>query len=294
MTDNSRRPVPLTPALVRRRDARIVVDDICAVRPIHPLGDVLGAETWLVKIAVAGDNVARRIDPDYLVIELIADQRISICKSHCAGWEGHRVAAWAGIGEEVPEISSGFIGFDDTAVVGVGDERVAVGEPAGKGHTAEGYTASLCVRVHDSAWSGVRDFKGLVVVLVGDEDVSSGEQFCGVGIVESVILPHDGLIRAAHLDDTTVSLIGYQHVIVPIRLRQIRILHRNAELIKPRASNAKCSILPDNVASVVHEQNAIVDATIRGRAQWLGAARSPGSRHQSKSAHSFGIVGTDN
>ena len=108
----------------------------------------------------------------------------------------------------MPEVGSGFIGFDDAAVVGVGDEGVAVGEPAGKGHTAEGYTASLCVRVHDSAWSGVRDFKGLVVVLVGDEDVSSGEQFCGVGIVESVVLPHDDFIGATHLDDATVSLIA--------------------------------------------------------------------------------------
>jgi hypothetical protein len=37
--------------------------------------------------------------------------------------------------------------------------------------------------------------------------------------------------------------------------------------------------LPDDVALLVHEQNAIVDATIRGRAQWLGTAWSPGTRH---------------
>ena len=106
------------------------------------------------------------------MIELIADQGISICKSHCTGWERHRVAAWPGIGEEVPKVGSGFIGFDDAAVVGVGDERMAAGEPTGKGHTAEGYTASLCKRLYDSAWSGVRDFERLVVVLVGDKDIA--------------------------------------------------------------------------------------------------------------------------
>src|SRR5262249_25866516 len=95
-----------------------------------------------------------------------------ICKSHGAGWQGHWVAPWAGIGEEVPEVAPGFIGFDDAAIVGVGDEHVAVREPAGNGHTAKGYTASLCVRVHNRAWSDVRDFQHLVVVLVGDEDVA--------------------------------------------------------------------------------------------------------------------------
>ena len=280
--------------LVRRGEAGIVVEHICAVRPIYTLGDVLGPKTWLVNIAVAGDYVAQRIDSNYLVIELIADERISVCKSHSAGWKGHRVAAWADVGEEVPEVDSGFIGFDDAAVVGVGDERVAVGESACKGHAAERHAASLRVRVHNSAWSGVRDLKGLVGVLVGDQDVSIREQFGRVGIVKSVILPHDGLIGAAHLDDATVPLIGDQHMSVPMRLRQIGILHRNAELIEPRASDAERSILPDDVATGVYEHNAIVDATIRRRAQWLGAARSPGSRHQSKSAYSFGIVGTDN
>ena len=54
-------------------DARVVADHVCAVWPIHALGDVLGAESWLVNITVAGNNVARRIDSDYLMIELITD-----------------------------------------------------------------------------------------------------------------------------------------------------------------------------------------------------------------------------
>ena len=194
----------------------------------------------------------------------------------------------------MPKIGPGLIGFDDATVVGVGDERVAIGEPARKGHTAEEHAAGLYIRVHDSAWSGVRDFKGLVVGLVGDEDVSIDKQFGGVGVVESIVLPHDGLIGATHLDDAIVSLIGDQHMIVPIRLRQICVLHRNAELIEPRTSDAECSILPDDVVLLVHEHHAIVDATIRGRAQWFGAARRPGTRHESKRVHSFGIVGANN
>ena len=261
-------------------DARVVADHVCAVWPIHALGDALRAETCLVNIPVFwGDNVARRIDLDYLVIELIADQRIAIFQTDCAGREGHRIAARAGIGEEVPEVGPGFIGFDDPAVGGVGDESVVVGESARKGHTAEGYAAGLCIRMHNSAWHSVCHFKGLVIVLVRDEDVSILEQFSGVGIVESVVLPHDGLIGATHLDDATVSLVRDQHMIIPILLRQIRILHRNVELIEPGASDAERSILPDDVVAVVHKHNAIVDATIRWRAQWLGAARGSGTRH---------------
>jgi len=262
-----------------RSDARVVADHICAVWPIHTLRDVLGAETWLVNITVAGDNVARRIDPDHLVIELIADQRVAIFQADRSGWEGHRVAAWAGISEEVPEVGSGFIGFDDTAIGGVGDEGVPIGEPAGKSHNAERHAAGLCIAVHDSAWRGVRDFKGLVIVLVSDEDVSIFEQFGGVGAVKSVVLPDDGLIGATHLDDATVSLIRDQHMIVVILLRQMGIRHRNVELIEPGASDAERSILPDDVAVRVHKQNAIVDAAIRGRAQRLGATRGSSTRH---------------
>jgi hypothetical protein len=43
---------------------------------------------------------------------------------------------------------------------------VAISETAGKGHAAERHAAGLSIRVHDSAWHGVRDFKGLVVVLL--------------------------------------------------------------------------------------------------------------------------------
>jgi hypothetical protein len=49
----------------------------------------------------------------------------------------------------VPEVGSGFIGFDDAVVVGIGDEGVAVREPACEGDSAEGYAADgagvLCV-----------------------------------------------------------------------------------------------------------------------------------------------------
>ena len=51
--------VTVTVVVKGRGDARVVADHVCAVWPIHALGDVLSAETWLVNIPVFwGDNVA--------------------------------------------------------------------------------------------------------------------------------------------------------------------------------------------------------------------------------------------
>src|SRR5467141_1405139 len=98
------------------------------------------------------------------MIKLIADQRVAICQAHCACRKRGRIAARTIVGEVLPEDVTGYVGFHNAAVVGVGDERVAVGEAAGKSHAAEERAAGGSERVDDSARSGMRDLEGLVVV----------------------------------------------------------------------------------------------------------------------------------
>src|SRR5258708_39784743 len=128
------------------------------------------------------------------MIELITDQRVAICQAHRAGGKRGRIAARTIVGEVLPEHVAGYIGFNNAAVVGVRDKRMAVGKAAGKSHAAESQAAGGSERVDDSARSGMRDLEGLVVVLVGDEDVAVGEEFGGVGIIQVIVFPNDDLI----------------------------------------------------------------------------------------------------
>src|SRR5258708_1848690 len=226
------------------------------------------------------------------MIELIADQRVAICQAYRARGKRHWVAARTDVGNVLPDHVASFIGFPNAAVVGVRDERMAVGEAAGKSHAAESQAASGSVRVDDRARHGVRDLEGLVVVLVGDEDVAVGEEFGGVGIVQPIVLPHDHLIGAAHLDDAVVALIHNQYVVVSVRLRQIRVLYWRTELVEPRPSDTERSILPDDFAMVVHEQDAVVDAG--GRAGRTRARWDAGAGHQSATTYALGVIGADN
>src|SRR5260370_699291 len=154
-----------------------------------------------------------------MMIKLIADQRVAICQAHCACRKRGRIAARTIVGEVLPEYVAGYVGFDNAAVVGVGDERVAVGKAAGKSHTAKRRAASGSERGDDSAWHGVGDLDGLVVVFVRDEDVAGrSEQFGGVGIIQPIVFPNGGFIGAAHLDDAPIALVGDQDLVVSIGL----------------------------------------------------------------------------
>src|SRR5258708_32055928 len=91
----------------------------------------------------------------------------------------------AGIGEVVPEVSSGFIGFDDAAVVGVGDEGVAVRDPACEGDAAEGDAADGAGERGDNLTRRLlRDLNRAVVVLIRNENVTVLNEFSGVVIVK--------------------------------------------------------------------------------------------------------------
>src|SRR5258708_32043527 len=107
----------------RRRDAGIVADYIGAVRRVH-YGRVVKVEARRVDGAVAGDNVARRIDTDDLVVELVADQSVAIGQTDCARRRGSWIAACTGIREEMPKVGTRFISFANTAVIQVRVESI--------------------------------------------------------------------------------------------------------------------------------------------------------------------------
>ena len=80
----------------------------------------------------------------------------------------------------MPEVGSGFIGFDDAAVVGVGDEGVAVRKPAGEGDAAEGDVVDGAgERSYNLTRSLVRDLNRAVVVLIRNENMTVLKQFSG-------------------------------------------------------------------------------------------------------------------
>src|SRR5260221_11604675 len=73
------------------------------------------------------------------------------------------MAARTIVSEILRDRVAGYIGCTDAAVVGVSDERMAVGEAAGKSQSAEGHAARGLERGGHSARGGMRDFDGLVL-----------------------------------------------------------------------------------------------------------------------------------
>jgi len=197
----------------------------------------------------------------------------------------------------MPEVGPGFIGFDDAVVVGIGDKGVAVREPACEGDTAESQAADFAgERSYNCTRSRVRDLNRPIVVLIRNENVTVLKQFSGIGIVKLIratagdagrsILPGDGLI-VPDFDHALVGLVSNEH----ISGRQKGVLHRRVELVKAETGYAKLAILPDNLAGLIHKQHPVVCNSIWGirvDSRWYA-----GAGHQSKFAHSFGIVGAD-
>src|SRR5260370_40836971 len=72
----------------------------------------------------------------------------------------------------------------------------------------------------------------------------------------------------------------------------MRVLYWRTELVEPRPSDTERSILPDDFAMVVHEQDAVVDAG--GRAGRTRARWDAGAGHQSETTDALGVIGADN
>src|SRR5260370_20274616 len=72
----------------------------------------------------------------------------------------------------------------------------------------------------------------------------------------------------------------------------MRVLYWRTELVEPRPSDTERSILPDDFAMVVHEQDAVVDAG--GRAGRTRARWDAGAGHQSETTDALGVISADN
>ena len=122
--------------------------------------------------------------------------------------------------------------FHDAIIVGIGNQRVAAGQPACKCHAVQSPASSE--RSEDLVLP--RHLDSPIVVLVGDEYMSVGEEFSTVRIVEKVVgsthdasrtvLPDD-LMFGVHFDNALVALIGDKD----IEVWQKRGLHRRIQLI---------------------------------------------------------------
>ena len=197
----------------------------------------------------------------------------------------------------MPEIGSGFIGFDDAAVIGVGDEGVSVREPAGEGDAAEGYTADRAGEgSYNFTRNPVRDLNRAVVVLIRNENVPVLQQFSGVGIAKLTgaitsdaglsVVPGDALIES-DFDHALVGLVSNEYIPVG----QKGVLHGRIELVMAGAAYSKPAVLPDNLAVFIDQQNTVVRNPVwEVRVDHRGYASA---RHQGKCAYPFGIIGTD-
>ncbi len=144
----------------------------------------------------------------------------------------------------------------------------------------------------------MRDFDGAVVAFVGDQHVAVGKKFGRIGAVELIeadagnsifaVLPNDGVVFAADFDDALVGLIGDQYVAVG----QESVGDGSVELVGAEAGDAELAVLPNDGASLINEQDAIVGAA--GFAILGAAWRDAGSSHQCEIAHALGVVGADN
>src|SRR5260370_30310553 len=120
----------------------------------------------------------------------------------------------------------------------------------------------------NAAGGGVSYFNGAVVVLVGDEYVAVGEKLSGVWIAQLVmtdanhavltVLPHYGIVAPLNFNDPLVALVGYEHVSV----RQERVLDWSVQLVRAKPGHTEPTVLPDDVAGLVDQENTVVSAAV--------------------------------
>jgi hypothetical protein len=152
--------------------------------------------TWI--LPWLKNDVLMLVDLDDLVVELIADQDAAVAEHDGPSLQRHGHAAGPGVRRVVEHDILGVRHEQDADVVGVGDQGVTVGQPAGERGPAQLRAGRAAVLPDDVAGAGHLDDP--VVVLVGDQDVAVG-QFRGVGVAELVelvaddaglaVLPHD-------------------------------------------------------------------------------------------------------
>src|ERR1035437_4555344 len=201
------------------------------------VGDVLGVVAEGTEFAPGVHDVLGVVHLDDAVVVLVADQGVTVPQTHGARgrWAGasRQVAACAVAGEVLPHYVLVSINLDDTVVIRIRDQGVAVFEPAGKRDTTDGIVdrrvaaAVLPDNVAAKRDRG-RNLERAIVVFVADKNVAVLQKLGAVRVVEAIGKP--------------------------------RILYRCIELIGATTSNPKLPILPNNVASAVDQDHSVVGA----------------------------------
>ncbi len=189
----------------------------------------------------------------------------------------------------------GIVNIEHLIVELVGDQSVAVGET----NSASGSGSRIAARaiaggeLPDDRVGGI-DFDDEIVASIGKKSVAvrkaTGESH-GAGGSSSGERRDDGAGRTVHVrdfDDALVGLIGDQYVAVG----QESVGDGSVELVGAEAGDAELAVLPNDGASLINEQDAIVGAA--GFAILGAAWRDAGSSHQCEIAHALGVVGADN
>lgn len=214
----------------RRRKASVVADSFSVVRGVQSsIGYAFRVVTERTKFAEGTDDLLRVVHLDDAVVVLIADKGVTVSQTYgtrgqWAGASG-QVASLTGACEVLPHNVLILINLDNAGVVGIGDKRVAILEPAGKSDTTHWIVdVRVPAAVLPDNLFGTRDFDRAVIVLIADKNVTVFQELCAVRVVELVrpvageargaVLPDDFLCCDINLDDSLIRLIGDEHMAV--------------------------------------------------------------------------------
>src|SRR5260370_41623444 len=186
------------------------------------------------------------------------------------GWQRSGIASRVRIGEVLKDHLLVRVHLNNPAMRRISDQRITIGQSAG----ISGCTEPLIVLPYDRPITSNLD--DTIVVLVTNEDMTVGKQFGTIGVVERArarlwaIGPGDLFAEAVYFDDAIVGLIDDHD----ITTGQLDGKHRCVQLVGARACHASLSILPDNLALLVDDDDAVVITTFGVALGTGGDARS--------------------
>ena len=279
----------------RWRQTGVIANNFRVVGRIQPFLSCMGivadvVTDWVPTCegkSVAGDDLASRIDTNYAVVKLIADQRVAVVEPHrpsgrrCGDTEG------VGIRDVLPNHLVVGIYLDGAGVACISKQGVPVNEATGE---RDGSQRSTCRKGFDDLM-GASDLDGPIIVFVGNQNVPVFEQLAGVRAVKLVrsigvrsrILP-DNFFGKVYLDYSVVALVSNEDV----KIRQPCGLDRRTKQIETRTRLSKPAVLPDYSAEGIDKEDAIIRSAIR----CLGdnARRRTGTSHKGERPDALGIV----
>lgn len=249
----------------RRRKTGVVADSFGVVRRVESsVRDAFGVVTEIAEFAEGAHAAPAVVHLDDAVVVWVTDQRVTVLQPHGARWQwasaSRQVASCTVTGEVLPYNVLIFIDLDDTGVIGISDQRVAVLKPTGEGETTDWFVLiRVTAAILPNNLFGARDLDSTVVIFVADKNVTILQKLCAVRAVELVgtvagdarraILPDNSLGRYIDLNDSLVCLIGDEHVAVG----KPGVLYGNVELIWATTSDTKLPILPNDVPGAVDQ-----------------------------------------